>query len=136
MKPKEIVRLYKILCVQCRYNWVYNNKAPDCNICENKRFYEEELFSLHTLNIKIYEDFETDTFHLNILHRRYFNKKHAKSRALLIFTSKLPAKKELFDTFIHRSDFIFGRFFTAERFIGTSIAKYDLFSTWLYIFTL
>ena len=129
MQPREIVKLYKVLCPICRYDWVYENKTPVCANCHDERFLATS-YRIHTSHLKYYEDYSNNVFHTELV-----GKTLEKGRALAIFTKELPASHELFETFLTRSDFIFGRFFTKKRFIGTSLPRYELLYTNVFFFT-
>jgi hypothetical protein len=81
--------------------------------------------------IKIYEDFETNTTHVNTAGYS----PGTKGKAMIILGKSGPYPKESFDTFIYRVDIIFGIFLGNNRFIGTSIPRYDIFNTYIWVFT-
>ena len=131
MTPKTIVKLYEFLCTNCRYYWVYEGKTTYCSTCMNGRFNQTLCWPrIHTSNITIFEDFETKTIHIDTW--KYNTRK---GKAVVMFGFSGPHAKENFDDFIHRVDFVFGRFFTDHKFIGTSIPRYELFNTSFWIFT-
>lgn len=137
MQPKEIVKLYTLLCTKCRYDWIYKNRLPTCITCNNKRLTTSFIY-LNTLKqIDFFEDYKNNLLHVKITDSWSINQQPKnKSRVLAIFTHELPAKQELFETFVYRSDFIFGRFFTKSRFVGTTLPKYNLRYTNVFFFTI
>lgn len=131
MTPKDLVKLYRFLCEQCRYQWVYEGRTPDCAKCDNKRFSPEvNLYRTYTARTEHYEDFEHETLNLKVNVGRNF-----KGRAVVIYGKDEPYPKELFDHYLYRVDIIFGTFLTKTRFIGTSIPRYDIFHTSIWIIT-
>lgn len=131
MTPKEILRLYGKLCPTCRYKWVYESSIKSCEDCHSKRFHDHgTILRRHTLQIDYFEDYEHETFSAEIRSNIDF-----RGRALLILGASLPYEQESFDTFIGRCDLIFGRFFTNKRFIGTSLPRYDIFNTHVWVVT-
>lgn len=106
--------------------------APSCEECNAHRFAEfNQIYRTHTLQIEHYEDYSNSTLHLKLVNTSI----SFKGKALVMLGASGPNAGEHFQQFIDRVDFVFGLFLTRNRFIGTSLPRYDIFNTSVWIIT-
>lgn len=108
MTPKIVSLLYDYLCTNCRYNWVYEDQTPRCEVCSETRFID-----VHTLRI-------LDLLYISEHTIRFVNEVIPGPAILLIRPHSagliLPSRLTTFEDFTERIPIAIGRFFSPKVF--------------------
>lgn len=129
----DLKLLYKYLCPECRYNWVYDESPiaiiNTCPICLNGRFNNQGYWD--AVDVQYINHSTTSIFSLDSILRI------EQGPALMCITEKYlnPYRQELFTAYINRNYLIPGRIIK-NRFMGFNKFNQEINKQYLYyVFT-